>query len=76
VVEDEAIDLIQETARRDGTGDEHQLKEPLMEVLRQTFRPEFRNRIDETVVFHDHIVVEPDGETFSFRKEAPAAVAS
>ena len=24
----------------------------------------------------DHIVVEPDGETFSFRKEAPAAVAS
>ena len=24
----------------------------------------------------DHIVVESDGETFSFRKEAPAAVAS
>jgi hypothetical protein len=23
----------------------------------------------------DHIVVEPDGETFSSRKEAPAAVA-
>jgi hypothetical protein len=24
----------------------------------------------------DHIVVEPDGETFAFRKEGPAAVAS
>jgi len=24
----------------------------------------------------DHVVVEPDGETFTFRREAPAAVAS
>ena len=95
------------------------------QALRQTFRPEFLNRIDEIVTFHslgpdeakaqlaergydpvfgarplkrtiqrmienplavkvlggrfnegDHIVVEPDGETFSFRKEAPVAVAS
>jgi hypothetical protein len=24
----------------------------------------------------DHVVVEPNGETFTFRKEAPASVAS
>ncbi len=147
-----ASDLIQEMARGDG-GDEDKLKDRLMEALRQTFRPEFLNRIDEIVTFHslgreqiaqivdiqlrdlqkrlaerkltleltaeakamlaergydpvfgarplkrtiqrmienplavevlgghfnegDHIVVEPNGETFSFRKEAPAAVAS
>jgi ATP-dependent Clp protease ATP-binding subunit ClpB len=148
-----ASDLIQEMARREGGGDEDRLKDQLMEALRQTFRPEFLNRIDEAVVFHslgreqiaqivdiqlrdlqkrlaerkltleltpeakaqlaergydpvfgarplkrtiqrmienplavevlagrftegDHIVVEPNGETLSFRKEAPAAVAS
>jgi len=47
-----ASDLIQEMARREGGGDEDRLKDQLMEALRQTFRPEFLNRIDETVVFH------------------------
>jgi ATP-dependent Clp protease ATP-binding subunit ClpB len=28
------------------------LREKLLEALRRTFRPEFLNRIDETVVFH------------------------
>jgi len=42
-------DLIQEASRR-GDSDER-LKDKLMEVLRHTFRPEFLNRIDETVVF-------------------------
>ncbi|HYN02174.1 MAG TPA: AAA family ATPase, partial [Vicinamibacteria bacterium] len=144
-------DLIQESSRR-GEDDER-LKDKLMDVLRHTFRPEFLNRVDETVVFKslgkdeiarivdiqlkdlrkrlaerklllevtpeakamlaergydpvfgarplkrtiqrmienplavevlagrfvegDTIVVEPDGETLSFRKEARAAVAS
>jgi ATP-dependent Clp protease ATP-binding subunit ClpB len=147
-----ASGLIQEMARRDA-GDEDQLKDRLMEALRQTFRPEFLNRIDEIVTFHSlgreqiaqiveiqlrdlqkrlaerkltlelgdearaqlaergydpvfgarplkrtiqrmienplavevlggrfsegaHIVVESDGEAFTFRKEVPAAVAS
>jgi ATP-dependent Clp protease ATP-binding subunit ClpB len=147
-----ASDLIQVMARREAE-DEDKLKDRLMEALRQTFRPEFLNRIDEIVTFHslgreqiaqivdiqlrdlqkrlaerkltleltdevkaqlaergydpvfgarplkrtiqrmienplavevlggnfsegDHIVVEPDGETFTFRKEAPAPVAS
>ncbi|TCS42517.1 ATP-dependent chaperone ClpB [Reinekea marinisedimentorum] len=41
--------LIQELA-----GDEHyeQMKESVMEVVGQHFRPEFINRLDETVVFH------------------------
>ena len=43
-------ELIQESSRR-GDSDE-QLKNKLMDVLRHTFRPEFLNRIDETVVFH------------------------
>jgi ATP-dependent Clp protease ATP-binding subunit ClpB len=43
-----ASDLIQEMARRDSASD---LKERLMDALRRTFRPEFLNRIDETVVF-------------------------
>jgi ATP-dependent Clp protease ATP-binding subunit ClpA len=34
-----------------GTGEEMQ-RERLMERLRQTFRPEFLNRIDEVVIFH------------------------
>ena len=144
-------DLIQESSRR-GEDDER-LKDKLMDVLRHTFRPEFLNRVDETVVFKslgkdeiarivdiqlkdlrkrlaerklqlevtpeakavlaergydpvfgarplkrtiqrmienplavevlagrfvegDTIVVEPDGETLSFRKEAHAVVAS
>ena len=43
-------ELIQESSRR-GDSDE-QLKNKLMDVLRHTFKPEFLNRIDETVVFH------------------------
>ncbi len=46
-----ASDLIQEMARRDGQ-DEDKLKDQLMEALRQTFRPEFLNRIEEIVTFH------------------------
>jgi ATP-dependent Clp protease ATP-binding subunit ClpB len=42
-------DLIQEASRR-GEDDER-LKDKLMDVLRHTFRPEFLNRVDETVVF-------------------------
>ncbi len=144
-------DLIQESSRR-GEDDER-LKDKLMDVLRHTFRPEFLNRVDETVIFKslgkgeiekiveiqlkdlrkrlaerklqlevtpeakamlaergydpvfgarplkrtiqrmienplavevlagrfgegDTVVVEPDGETLRFKKEAPAAVAS
>jgi ATP-dependent Clp protease ATP-binding subunit ClpB len=144
-------DLIQEASRR-GEDDER-LKDKLMDVLRHTFRPEFLNRVDETVIFKslgreeiekiveiqlrdlgkrladrklqlevtpgvmamlaergydpvfgarplrrtiqrmienplavevlaghfaegDTVVVEPDGETLRFKKEAPAAVAS
>jgi ATP-dependent Clp protease ATP-binding subunit ClpB len=144
-------DLIQEASRRGD--DDERLKDKLMDVLRHTFRPEFLNRVDETVIFKslgkaeieriveiqltdlrrrlaerklqlevtpeakarlaergydpvfgarpikrtiqrmienplavevlagrfsegDTIVVEPDGETLSFRKEAHAVVAS
>jgi ATP-dependent Clp protease ATP-binding subunit ClpB len=42
-------DLIQESSRR-GEDDER-LKDRLMDVLRHTFRPEFLNRVDETVIF-------------------------
>jgi len=42
-------DLIQESSRR-GEDDER-LKDKLMDVLRHTFRPEFLNRVDETVIF-------------------------
>jgi ATP-dependent Clp protease ATP-binding subunit ClpB len=42
-------DLIQESSRR-GESDER-LKDKLMDVLRHTFRPEFLNRVDETVIF-------------------------
>jgi ATP-dependent Clp protease ATP-binding subunit ClpB len=45
-----ASDLIQELARRDA--DQGALKDQLMNALRQTFRPEFLNRIDEIVTFH------------------------
>jgi ATP-dependent Clp protease ATP-binding subunit ClpB len=43
-------ELIQEASRR-GDSDER-LKDKLMDVLRHTFKPEFLNRIDETVIFH------------------------
>ena len=41
-------------AGADGNTDEHyeQMKNKVMEALRGHFRPEFLNRIDETVVFH------------------------
>ena len=42
-------DLIQE---HHGSDDYHQMKETIMGVLTQHFRPEFINRVDETVVFH------------------------
>jgi ATP-dependent Clp protease ATP-binding subunit ClpC len=42
-------DRIQQYARQGGDFDE--LKDDLMEVLRQSFRPEFINRIDEIIVF-------------------------
>lgn len=42
-----------------GTVDYQQMKEQVMEVVRKHFRPEFLNRVDESVVFHplgkDHI---------------------
>ncbi|HKZ32952.1 MAG TPA: ATP-dependent chaperone ClpB [Vicinamibacteria bacterium] len=43
-------ELIQEASRRGD--DDERLKDKLMDVLRHTFKPEFLNRIDETVVFH------------------------
>ena len=42
-------DLIQEASRRGD--DDERLKDKLMDVLRHTFRPEFLNRVDETVIF-------------------------
>jgi ATP-dependent Clp protease ATP-binding subunit ClpB len=42
-------DLIQEHYRHQ---DYQQMKDMLMEVLSKQFRPEFLNRLDETVVFH------------------------
>ena len=44
-----ASDVVQEMAS--GGQDDEQLKNRLMEALRRTFRPEFLNRIDETVIF-------------------------
>lgn len=32
--------------------DEARIREKIMEMLRDTFRPEFLNRVDETIVFH------------------------
>jgi ATP-dependent Clp protease ATP-binding subunit ClpB len=46
-----ASDLIQEMARS-GKTESADMKDRLMDALRRTFRPEFLNRIDETVVFH------------------------
>jgi ATP-dependent Clp protease ATP-binding subunit ClpB len=42
-------DLIQESSRHGE--DAERLKDKLLEVLRHTFRPEFLNRVDETVIF-------------------------
>jgi ATP-dependent Clp protease ATP-binding subunit ClpB len=42
-------DLIQKISK---TGDYFKMKDAVLEVLGQHFRPEFLNRIDETVVFH------------------------
>jgi ATP-dependent Clp protease ATP-binding subunit ClpB len=42
-------DLVQEASRRGD--DDEKLKDKLMDVLRHTFRPEFLNRVDETVIF-------------------------
>jgi ATP-dependent Clp protease ATP-binding subunit ClpC len=42
-------DRIQQYARQ--AGDFDQLKDELMDILRQSFRPEFINRIDEIIVF-------------------------
>jgi len=38
---------------RDLSGrDEAEMRRRVMEALRQTFRPEFLNRVDETIIFH------------------------
>jgi ATP-dependent Clp protease ATP-binding subunit ClpB len=42
-------ELIQEASRRGDSSE--RLKDKLMDVLRHTFKPEFLNRIDETVIF-------------------------
>ncbi len=34
------------------TGSEEQMRDLVMEVLRQAFRPEFLNRIDEILIFN------------------------
>ena len=44
--------LIQEAYATEGDRDYLQMKEAVMEVVGQHFRPEFINRVDETVVFH------------------------
>ena len=45
---------LQAGSTNNGTDDDHyeQMKAKVMEALRNHFRPEFLNRIDETVVFH------------------------
>ncbi len=40
-------------AASSGTGQEHALQEQVMRRLRESFRPEFLNRIDETIVFRE-----------------------
>jgi ATP-dependent Clp protease ATP-binding subunit ClpB len=37
---------------RDMAGDDKLVRESVMEALRQAFRPEFLNRIDEVIIFH------------------------
>lgn len=36
----------------DVAGDEKQMRSRVMEAMRGTFRPEFLNRVDETIIFH------------------------
>ena len=43
-----ASPLIQEHAG----GDEEEMREQVMKLLKRQFRPEFLNRVDETVIFH------------------------
>ncbi|HJV35564.1 ATP-dependent chaperone ClpB [Geomonas sp.] len=35
-----------------GAGDYHRMQKEVMEVLRQSFKPEFLNRVDEIVIYH------------------------
>ncbi|MDR3418446.1 MAG: ATP-dependent chaperone ClpB [Nevskia sp.] len=44
--------LIQDLLGKDSSTDYAAIREAVMEVVRQHFRPEFINRIDEAVVFH------------------------
>jgi ATP-dependent Clp protease ATP-binding subunit ClpB len=44
-------DLLLEASRYDSEEDRRRMKDRLMDMLRKTFRPEFLNRIDETVTF-------------------------
>ena len=44
--------LIQDLSSGDEGNDYAAIRAAVMEVVRQQFRPEFVNRIDETVVFH------------------------
>jgi ATP-dependent Clp protease ATP-binding subunit ClpC len=45
-------DLIQRNLKRGDKLNYEQLKDKLMDVLREHFRPEFLNRIDDIIVFH------------------------
>ena len=40
------------TDDKDGQDDDQKLKESVNSALKETFRPEFLNRIDETIIFH------------------------
>ena len=40
------------TSREDAEADYNAMKESVMEVVKHMFKPEFLNRIDETIVFH------------------------
>ncbi len=46
-----ASSFIQEFGERGG--DEKELRERIQQALRDTFRPEFLNRVDETIIFHN-----------------------
>lgn len=45
-------DLIQENLTTQKHSNYNELKDMLMKILRQQFRPEFLNRIDEIIIFH------------------------
>ncbi len=57
---------------RDLAGDEQAIREKVMEALRMHFRPEFLNRIDEIVIFHnltrEHLVQIVDIQIERLRK--------